>query len=104
MKKLITIVGMLVLVWGIASVVEINLKQGTDNEPLPTNLLLLVFDHNERCANGYYDNGTIYTDDGHIWGYTDDSMSNGRVTVTFDKRCTWFDITDDVILDVAPIN
>lgn len=65
-------------------------------------------EHTQYTAFGrYYTDGTVITDDGNIWGYDTDSISeravydNMPVWVGFDDNGTPNDITDDIILGLV---
>lgn len=65
-------------------------------------------EHIRYTATGrYYTDGTVITDDGYIWGYSTDTISdkpaedNMPVFVAFDDNSTPDDITDDIILGLV---
>jgi hypothetical protein len=98
LEKVLCIVCALVIVWGGLSYFEGFFVE----TPSKFNLITLVFDHNVYEKDGRYnDCGMIVTEDGHIWEYTNDTIADGAyVTVTFNARYTYFDITDDIIINV----
>ena len=55
----------------------------------------------------YYTDGTVITNDGNIWGYTTDTISDQTPTdgmpiwIGFDDNATPDNITDDIILGVV---
>ena len=64
--------------------------------------------HTRYTAYGrYYTDGTVITDDGNIWSYAADTISdktptdNMPVWIGFDDNGTSADITDDVVLGLV---
>lgn len=67
--------------------------------------ILAHFDNRREQQGFCTKNGTIITFDGHKWGYEDDALTAGtHIEVVFDENYTLFDVTDDTILEVVPIN
>lgn len=65
-------------------------------------------EHTRYTAYGrYYTNGTVITEDGNIWNYTTDTISDKTPTdampvwIGFDDNGTPADITDDIILGLV---
>lgn len=61
-------------------------------------------EHHYYAASGYYyTDGTIITDDGNIWGFQTDTITENetRVKVVFDNNGTPEIITDDIIRNVT---
>lgn len=64
--------------------------------------------HTHYTAYGrYYTDGTVITNDGNIWSYSTDTISDQAPTdampiwIGFDDNATPNDITDDIILGVV---
>ena len=65
-------------------------------------------EHTHYTAYGrYYTDGTVITNDGNIWSYSTDTISDQAPTdampiwIAFDDNGTSNDITDDIILGVV---
>ena len=64
-------------------------------------------EHHYYAASGYYyTDGTIITDDGNIWDFQTDAITENetRVKVVFDNNGTPKIITDDIIRNVTAQN
>lgn len=106
LEKMVCVVGVAMLVLLSINFVEIQAKKMQPNPDYSQWNVLARIGDNKRVAQGcYHDNGTIITSDGHIWGYESDTLANGSlVEVTFGENYTMLDLTDDIILDVAPMH
>ncbi len=92
------VVCVLLLAWVVVSHFEVVFKNQNELPYWECNLYMIVSGY--RFEDGtYYTDGTIITDDGHIWGYDTDLPDGTRVQVCFDKQGTK-DITDDTIVEL----
>ena len=118
MKKLLSIIITLFLIWGSISYAEILAKNTRPNPQYSQYNLLVTLhskiqpkEHTRYTAQGrYYTEGTVITNDGNDsiwWEYSTDTISNEEpydampVWVAFDDNGTPNDITDDIILGLV---
>ena len=96
MKTLFKLTCIALLVWIGVSFIEVASKN-LDTNPTYSDCNFFGLFMSDRMEYGtYHDDGTVITDDGHIWGYDADFEDGTRVRVYFDD-CKTDDITDDVI-------
>ena len=73
----------------------------------PTSQIQKVESTRYTAYGRYYTNGTVITDDGNIWDYSTDTISdkeptdNMPVWIGFDDNGTPTDITDDIVLGLV---
>ena len=98
-QKLFKLVALTLIVGAIALLVGCGTKAETPSEPKV---------HTLYTAYGrYYTDGTVITNDGNLWGYSTDSISDKTPTdgmpvwVGMDDNGTPDDITDDIILGLV---
>lgn len=113
MKKLITLIIALLVIWGTLSYAEILCNQRPNAQFSEYNLWRMAIskiqhkEHTRYTAQGrYYLDGTVITNDGNDsqwWEYSTDNISNETlydgipVWVIFDDNGTPDNITDDII-------
>lgn len=100
MKKIASTICVLVIilvsVWAIASFIEV-ISNNLNPYPVYSDWNLFTMSSYDRTADGTYcEDGTIITDDGHIWEYDADLADGTPVRVYFKCKGT-DDVTDDVI-------
>ena len=100
MKKLLTTLLILISMTGCSTpnTSEVVVQETTTTEVA----------HTRRVTTGrYYINGEVITNDGHIWGYTQNIISekpsydNEPVYVVLDDNGTPYEITDDIIIGLV---
>lgn len=96
MKKLIAI-----------SILFTLFLSGCTTKVEPTSQIQKVESTRYTAYGRYYTNGTVITDDGNIWDYSTDTISdkeptdNMPVWIGFDDNGTPTDITDDIVLGLV---
>ena len=98
---ILTLIFVATLAIGFIVTAEVEEHSQVEIEPTPTV-------HTRYTAFGrYYTNGTVITDDGNIWSYSTDIISDKTPTdampvwIGFDDNGTPADITDDIILGLV---
>ena len=76
----------------------VSITPNINHDPVPV-------EHQQYLTTGYYYDGYVIRDDGHIWDYETALVEpDSPVCIVFDDNCTPNDVTDDYIVNMKALD